>query len=124
MEAKKLGIKRIIIPKQNEIEASIVEGIEILAVNKLEEVVNYLNGNYTIKETIRKNSKPKKDIAYEVDFSEVKGQKSVKRALEVAASGGHNCLLIRYTWFWKNHVSKTTFYHFTRYENRGNFRSY
>ena len=87
IEARKLGIRRIILPKQNEQEAAILENIEILPVNTLKEVIAYLNGKRRI---LLLNP----EINYELDFSEVKGQESVKRALEVAAAGGHNCLLI------------------------------
>lgn len=94
IEARKLGIRRIVLPKQNEQEAAILENIEILPVNTLKEVIAYLNGKRRI--LLEKNTHVilNPEIDYEFDFSEVKGQESVKRALEVAAAGGHNCLLM------------------------------
>ncbi len=105
IEAKRLGIKKIVIPKQNLEETQILEGIEILPVSNLKEVIDYLNGKREIVKELSKINPQNKNTNYDIDFSEVKGQESVKRALEIAACGGHNCLLIRVTWVGKNHVS-------------------
>lgn len=95
IEAMNLGIKRVILPKSNEREATVIKDLEIIGVKNLKEVVDYLNKKIEIKSTkidILKefNKKDKQDV----DFSEVKGQENVKRALEIAAGGGHNCILI------------------------------
>lgn len=100
IEARRLGIEKVIVPFENSNEASIVEGIDVIGVKTLTEVVDYLNGviniepnRVDVKTYFEQNNK------YTIDFSEVKGQENIKRALEVSAAGGHNCLLIRKPWF-------------------------
>lgn len=97
IEAMNLGIKRVILPKANEIEAAVVANLEIIGVKSLKEVVDYLNRNIEIKKAkvdIVKIFNRKNKNKDNIDFSEVKGQENVKRALEIAAAGGHNCIII------------------------------
>ena len=95
IEAKKLGIKKVIVPNENAKEAAIINGIEVVGVERLQDVVFYLNkqleilpSKINIEEIFTSENK------YNLDFSEVKGQENIKRALEIAAAGSHNCLLI------------------------------
>lgn len=94
IELAKLGIKKVVLPKENVKEASIVKNIEIIPVESLEEAVAFLNHKIKIKYENEKDILKKSEIINGVDFSEVKGQKNIKRAIEVAASGGHNILMI------------------------------
>lgn len=94
IEAKKLGIKNIIIPKENEKEASIVKSINIVAVENLNQLIQYINGNLELKKESYNIEDLYEKPKYIMDFAEVKGQKMPKRALEIATSGNHNCILI------------------------------
>ena len=94
IEAKKLGISQIILPQENANEASIITGLKILPANTLQDVILYMNSKLELKPEENNFENNIENVNYNIDFSEVKGQENVKRAMEISAAGGHNCLLI------------------------------
>lgn len=96
IEAKKSGFKGFILPEQNAREAAIVSGIKIYGVSSIGQVIDFFNGKQALipTEIDTRDDFYSKINEFEFDFSDVKGQENIKRALEIAAAGGHNIILI------------------------------
>ncbi len=91
--AKEKGFKRIIVPKTNGHEASVIDNLEVLAVDSLSDLIKFLLGQIEIIPHQKVNINLDEEGQHDYDFSQIKGQEQAKRAIEIAAAGSHNILL-------------------------------
>ncbi|MDA3820025.1 MAG: YifB family Mg chelatase-like AAA ATPase [Candidatus Delongbacteria bacterium] len=96
LQAKQNGLDGFILPEQNAKEAAVVEDLDVYGVNHITQVIDFFKGDIVLKETKVDLKKTFEHTVtdYEADFSDVRGQENVKRVMEIAASGGHNLIMI------------------------------
>lgn len=96
IQAREEGFKGFILPKQNAREAAVVNNLEVYGVDTIKEVIDFFNSVKELEQTVvnTRDEFLAHANSYDVDFNDVKGQENVKRALEVAAAGGHNLIMI------------------------------